>query len=107
MPADATHDLSRPDLDDLARDFRRDGFAHARSVFSADEIARFRPAVDAAVETRKRRDHRRLEEKTPYEQSFIQCEYFSIFDVFGAIPKERRGQALDILKTFRSYHRLR
>src|SRR5579859_2599053 len=31
----------------------------------------------------------------------------SIFDVFGAIPKERRGQALEILKTFRSYTRLR
>jgi transcriptional regulator with XRE-family HTH domain len=31
----------------------------------------------------------------------------SIFDVFGAIPKDRRSQALDILKTFRSYNRLR
>jgi transcriptional regulator with XRE-family HTH domain len=31
----------------------------------------------------------------------------AIFDVFAAIPKERRGQALEILKTFRSYSRMR
>jgi transcriptional regulator with XRE-family HTH domain len=31
----------------------------------------------------------------------------SIFDTFSAIPKEQRGQALDILKTFKPYRRLR
>ena len=31
----------------------------------------------------------------------------SIFDTFAAIPKEQRAQALEILKTFKSYRRLR
>jgi len=31
----------------------------------------------------------------------------SFFDTFSAIPKERQGQALEILKTFRAYNRLR
>ena len=31
----------------------------------------------------------------------------SIFDTFVAIPKEQRAQALEILKTFKSYRRLR
>jgi transcriptional regulator with XRE-family HTH domain len=30
-----------------------------------------------------------------------------ILDTFSAIPKERRGQALEILKTFKPYNRLR
>jgi hypothetical protein len=97
----------REDLDDLIARFRRDGFVLARGVISDAEVDSFGSAVDAAVAARKRNDGRSLEEKTPYEQSFIQCEYLSIFDVFGAIPKDRRSQALDILKTFRSYNRLR
>jgi transcriptional regulator with XRE-family HTH domain len=31
----------------------------------------------------------------------------TIFDALSSIPKERRGQALEILKTFRPYNRLR
>jgi transcriptional regulator with XRE-family HTH domain len=31
----------------------------------------------------------------------------AFIDTFRAIPKERRGQALEILKTFRTYNRLR
>jgi transcriptional regulator with XRE-family HTH domain len=31
----------------------------------------------------------------------------TIFDTLSSIPKERRGQALEILKTFRPYNRLR
>jgi hypothetical protein len=30
-----------------------------------------------------------------------------LLDTFSAIPKERRGQALEILKTFKPYNRLR
>lgn len=59
----------------LVRDFRRDGFVHAPAVLTPAEVARYRAAVDHAVETRKRNDPRKLDEKTPYEQSFIQCEY--------------------------------
>ena len=72
-PASST--ISRPDLAALVEGFGRDGFVHARSVLSPAEVTRYRAAVDLAVETRKRNDRRSLGEKTPYEQSFIQCEY--------------------------------
>lgn len=67
--------IDRPDLDFLVAAFRRDGYAHAPAVFTQDEVARHRAAVNLAVETRKRNDRRTLAEKSPYEQSFIQCEY--------------------------------
>src|SRR5579863_5678079 len=79
---DATMDL-RADLDDLIFQFRRDGFVRAPGVYESDEVDLFRAAVDAAVATRKRNDQRRLEEKTPYEQSFIQCEY--LWEDFPAV----------------------
>jgi ectoine hydroxylase-related dioxygenase (phytanoyl-CoA dioxygenase family) len=55
--------------------FRRDGFVHLKGLLDASEVAVFRKAVDAAVERRRRNDTRELSEKTPYEQSFIQCQY--------------------------------
>jgi len=55
--------------------FRRDGFVHLKGLLDPSEVAAFRKAVDAAVERRKRKDTRSLSEKTPYEQSFIQCQY--------------------------------
>src|SRR5580704_4185055 len=55
--------------------FRRDGFVHLKGLLDVSEIAAFRKAVDAAVAKRKRKDTRALAEKTPYEQSFIQCQY--------------------------------
>src|SRR5690242_12518317 len=44
-------------------------------VLTVEEIAQHGAAVDEAVATRKQHDTRSLEEKTPYEQSFIQCQY--------------------------------
>jgi hypothetical protein len=70
----AESNLSTP-LSDLAAQFRRDGYVHAPGLLSANEIARLGAAVDHAVAVRKRDDHRQLSEKTPYEQSFIQCQY--------------------------------
>lgn len=58
-----------------AEAFRRDGFVHVPGVLTAEEIARYGAAVDEAVATRKADDHRTLDEKTPYEQSFMQCQY--------------------------------
>jgi ectoine hydroxylase-related dioxygenase (phytanoyl-CoA dioxygenase family) len=55
--------------------FRRDGFVHLKGLLDPAEVAVFREAVDAAVERRKRNDTRALDEKSPYEQSFIQCQY--------------------------------
>ena len=72
MTSDA---LARDDLGALAAAFRRDGFVHVAGVFEADEVVRHRAAVDAAVARRTRNDTRTLADKSPYEQSFIQCEY--------------------------------
>jgi hypothetical protein len=55
--------------------FRKDGFVHIRGVLDPDEVGRHRQVVDRAVEARKRNDSRRLDEKSLYEQSFIQCQY--------------------------------
>lgn len=64
-----------PSLADYAKRFQRDGFVHVPGVLSADEIARYGAAVDEAVAVRKAGDTRRLDEKSPYEQSFLQCQY--------------------------------
>src|SRR5271169_5313596 len=51
---------ARPDLTELVASFRRDGFVHAPAVLTPEEVARYRAAVDHAVETRKRNDRRAL-----------------------------------------------
>lgn len=56
-----------------AAQFRRDGFVMVPDLLAADELERYGAAVDEAVAHRKRFDSRQLGEKTPYEQSFIQC----------------------------------
>lgn len=66
--------MTAPLLSDEQVDrFLRDGFLVVDNVFSEDELATFGSAVDAAVEERARVDTRCLEDKTVYEQSFIQC----------------------------------
>lgn len=59
----------------LVETFQRDGFVHVPGLLSADEIARYGAAVDEAVTRRKAHDTRTLDEKSLYEQSFIQCQY--------------------------------
>ncbi len=56
-----------------ADQFRRDGFVVVPQLLTLAELDRFGAAVDRAVAHRKRYDPRRLEEKSLYEQSFIQC----------------------------------
>jgi ectoine hydroxylase-related dioxygenase (phytanoyl-CoA dioxygenase family) len=56
-----------------AADFRRDGFVVVPDLLTADELERYGRAVDDAVARRKRRDQRKLADKSLYEQSFIQC----------------------------------
>jgi ectoine hydroxylase-related dioxygenase (phytanoyl-CoA dioxygenase family) len=58
----------------LVDDFRRDGYVVVPDLLTADELARYRAAVDAAVARRSRHDTRTLAEKSRYEQSFIQCQ---------------------------------
>ena len=53
--------------------FRRDGFVVIPDLLEPGELETYGAAVDAAVAARTRHDRRRLDEKTPYEQSFQQC----------------------------------
>jgi ectoine hydroxylase-related dioxygenase (phytanoyl-CoA dioxygenase family) len=62
------------EIEALAAQFRRDGFVHVPGVLPRDEVERLGAKVDTAVSSRKAKDNRRLEEKSLYEQSFIQCQ---------------------------------
>ena len=75
--------LERPDLAQFVEAYRRDGFVHVPALFTPAEAAANRAAVDAAVAHRKRNDARPLAERTPYEQSFVQCEY--LWEDFPAV----------------------
>lgn len=63
------------DIKQYAEAFQRDGFVHVPGVFDRNELERYAAAVDEAVATRKAGDTRALDEKSPYEQSFMQCQY--------------------------------
>ncbi len=64
--------MSAP-ANNLIEQFRRDGFVVIADLLTNEELDRFGSAVDRAVAERTRRDKRTLEEKNPYQQSFIQC----------------------------------
>ncbi len=57
----------------LVSDFQRDGYVLTPEILSEAELAQFGPAVDAAVARRTIDDPRSLDEKSLYEQSFVQC----------------------------------
>ena len=58
---------------DLVTAFTRDGFVVVPDLLTEAELDRYGAAVDAAVAARQRDDHRTLEQKSRYEQSFQQC----------------------------------
>lgn len=53
--------------------FQRDGFLLVQDFFTDEELDRFGPAVDAAVQHRTADDQRPLADKNLYEQTFVQC----------------------------------
>jgi len=57
----------------IVESFRRDGFVVVPDLLTEEELERFGAWVDRAVATRTAHDRRRLEEKSLYEQSFLQC----------------------------------
>jgi hypothetical protein len=59
----------------LAERYARDGFVHAPGLIPTADVEAAGAAVDEAVARRKVHDERNLDQKTPYEQSFIQCQY--------------------------------
>lgn len=57
----------------LVEEFQARGFVVTPDLLSAEELARYGAAVDAAVAQRTEGDRRAVAEKGIYEQSFIQC----------------------------------
>jgi ectoine hydroxylase-related dioxygenase (phytanoyl-CoA dioxygenase family) len=60
--------------DDLVEQFQRDGFVVVEGLLDDDELDALTPVVSEAVARRKAADTRSLEEKSRYEQSFLQCQ---------------------------------
>ncbi len=59
--------------EELVRTFERDGFVVVPDLLTAAELDRYGDAVTAAVEDRTRHDTTPLEQKSRYQQSFVQC----------------------------------
>ncbi len=57
----------------IVRDFERDGFVVVPDLLTDVELDRYGSAVTAAVADRTRNDTTPLEEKSRYQQSFVQC----------------------------------
>ena len=55
------------------REFDQNGFVNTRGLLTAEEVARYGAAVDAAVSRRTASDTRSVVDKSTYEQSFVQC----------------------------------
>lgn len=53
--------------------FERDGYLKTDALLSPDEVDAFATAIDGAVARRTAGDERALQDKTDYEQSFVQC----------------------------------
>jgi len=58
---------------DVIEEFNQRGFVVTPDVLDSAELAHFAAAVDSEVARRTADDSRRVEEKTTYEQSFVQC----------------------------------
>jgi ectoine hydroxylase-related dioxygenase (phytanoyl-CoA dioxygenase family) len=58
---------------ELVEAFRRDGFVVVPDLLDAEEVARYGAAVTAGVRERTAGDDRPLAERSPYQQSFLQC----------------------------------
>ena len=58
---------------ELVASYRRDGFVRVPGLLDPTEVERFGAVIDAAVRARTAADPRKLDEKSPYEQSFLQC----------------------------------
>lgn len=67
--------MMRAGSEKLIAAYRRDGFVAVPGLVDPAAIAAFAAAVDAGVARRKASDTRSLDEKSRYEQSFVQCQY--------------------------------
>ena len=58
---------------DVIERFHRDGFVVVPDLLTPEEVARYGRLVTDAVQTRTAGDDRPLAERSPYQQSFLQC----------------------------------
>ena len=59
---------------DLVKKFQEKGFVTVPDVFSLSEMEFYREVIKDAIKERKQYDLRSLEDKSEYEQSFIQFQ---------------------------------
>jgi hypothetical protein len=59
--------------DSVVEEFRHKGFVVTDGVFALSMLEHYASAVDTEVALRTTDDLRKVEEKTIYEQSFVQC----------------------------------
>ena len=69
--------------ENMVRDYQENGFEKVKKVFSDNVMAYIKKIIEAAVFLRKESDKRELKDKSPYQQSFLQCGFLA-FD-FPAI----------------------
>ena len=60
--------------EDLKKRFNEEGFVVVRDLLKPSEIEFYRQVVKEAIKERKQLDERNLEDKSEYEQSFVQCQ---------------------------------
>lgn len=60
--------------EDLKKRFNEEGFVVVRDLLEPSEIEFYREVVKEAIKERKQLDERNLEDKSEYEQSFVQCQ---------------------------------
>lgn len=91
------YDLSKQQIDE----YTKNGFIRIRNVLEGEALNYANQVIGEAVKARTEPDKRKLEEKTQYEQSFMQCGYLAwdfpaVKDfVFG---KRFAGIARDLMK---------
>lgn len=61
--------------DEEIRFYEKNGYVKLKKVIEEPALKYLREFITAAVYIRKKKDRRRLAEKTEYEQSFLQCGY--------------------------------
>ena len=57
--------------------YNRNGFIVVKNVLTGEALAFVRRVLEAAVLIRKKEDERTLEQKSEYEQSFLQCGFLA------------------------------
>ena len=77
---------------DLIKQFKEKGFVTIPDVFTLSEMEFYREVIKDAIKERKQHDLRSLDDKSEYEQSFIQCQ--NLWEDYPAIRELTFDQRL-------------